>query len=54
MENKFFKNNINYVEKHIAQTQPSRDFFYASRKSLIKNYVLDPDVKIVKLYNSFR
>ena len=28
-------------------SQPKRDYLYQARKNLIKNYVLDPDVKLV-------
>lgn len=48
MENKLFKNEKSAVGKYIAKAQPARDFFYNSRKNLIKSYVLDPDFRIVK------
>lgn len=48
MENNFLKNKINEYDRYIVKIQPRRDFYLNSRKNLIKNYVLDPDVKIVK------
>lgn len=48
MEHKIFKNNSAEIAKYIAKIQPNRDFFHSSRKNLIKNYVLDPDIVIVK------
>lgn len=48
MDNKVFKSKLSDYEKYITRIQPKRDFFHSSRKNLIKSYVLDPDVKIIK------
>lgn len=40
-------NNIKDEEKRQYVSQPKSDFFYQARKRLIKNYILDPDVKLI-------
>jgi hypothetical protein len=39
------KNKDESVYRYFSQ--PKRDCLYKSRKNLIKNYVLDPDAKLV-------
>ena len=40
-------NKINDGKVYKYFSQPKRDHLYQARKNLIKNYVLDPDVKLV-------
>jgi len=41
------QNKIKDSEVYKYFSQPKRDCLYQARKNLIKNYVLDPDVKLV-------
>lgn len=49
MDKTFFTKNLNIKddEKHKYVSQPHSDFLYQARKRLIKNYVLDPDIKLI-------
>jgi len=47
---KYFSLNQNKIkdgEVYKYFSQPKRDYLYQARKNLIKNYVLDPDAKLV-------
>jgi len=49
--NKFVSENQHKIkdsEVYKYFSLPKRDCLYNARKNLIKNYILDPDVKMVK------
>ena len=50
MDNSFLKiqNKCKDEVVYRAFSQPKRDHLYQARKNLIKNYVLDPDAKLVR------
>lgn len=49
MDKSFSQKQNKYRDGEVYKyfSQPKRDHLYQARKNLIKNYVLDPDVKVV-------
>jgi len=41
------ENKIWDGDKYKYFSQPKRDFLHQARKNLLKNYVLDPDIKLI-------
>ncbi|HNW25309.1 MAG TPA: hypothetical protein PLG15_04460 [Candidatus Gastranaerophilaceae bacterium] len=48
MSEKIFKTDSKTAQKSKYFSMPRHDFVFQSRKNLIKNYILDPEVKLVK------
>lgn len=47
---KTFLKNLNIIrdeDKRKYVSQPKSDYMYQARKRLIKNYVLDPEIKLI-------
>lgn len=48
MQKIFKKIEQNKDEKHLYFSSPFVDIYLTNKKSIIKNYVLDPDLRIIK------
>lgn len=48
MKGKIFRNeNKKGAEKYLYFSAPFLDFYFPSKKVLIKNYILEPDIKTI-------